>query len=638
MATKLIAKKLGLGLRKGHSKPPPDNPPLPQPSTIVDNGNNVITNVCRIPSPNHATAFVSSRTGASHTGTCPVCKRDGIHIVNTTGLLRNHGPRGSECNGSRSRPSPGSQQLVPTRATGVPRQTRPAPLNSQAAAASSDDPAAAVGATDSPHTNTSDVIKHPPRCMQVMKRIPKGARPPAANLLQKLIRDVLRCQTSPSAWSRLFGFPAACLAKPRRCGKSHNLTTSIVKQIRQYELGAEPDPEPVIRRPAQRNKPARTQEETIAAMASAKLEDGDVKGAVRLLCSDDTLAPTTAETFAKLGPLHPPAPADRRPAPTTDTPPLQVSTAAVRAAIQSFPAGSAAGPDGLRPQHLKDLLMGSATDNPLLVAITDLTNMLLQGKTPESVRGALFGANLLAIAKKTGGIRPIAVGYVWRRLAGKVACNQVKAASAALLAPRQLGFGISGGAEAAVRAARRFLENMEHGQVFMKIDFRNAFNTLRRDCILEAVAKHFPELLPYITSTIGSPSDLQFGDFVIQSKEGAQQGDPLGPLKFCLVFKELLESLKSELVLGYLDDVATGGDAATVLNDFMHLEAAARSLGLEMNRTKCEIVGHTDETRKLFAARSVILPETSRSTVVLLGTPLSTGQQLDTALEEKNTS
>jgi len=53
--------------------------------------------------------------------------------------------------------------------------------------------------------------------------------------------------------------------------------------------------------------------------------------------------------------------------------------------------------------------------------------------------------------------------------------------SAALLAPSQLGFGIAGGAEAAIRAARRYVDNMMPGQVFMKIDFKNAFNTLRRD-------------------------------------------------------------------------------------------------------------------------------------------------------------
>jgi len=95
-------------------------------------------------------------------------------------------------------------------------------------------------------------------------------------------------------------------------------------------------------------------------------------------------------------------------------PTLQVSSSAVRAAIQSFPNGSAAGPDGLRPQHLKDLLLGAPDDNQLLSAVTDLTNLLLEGKTPPSVRVALFGANLLAIRKNNGGIRPITIGYFWR--------------------------------------------------------------------------------------------------------------------------------------------------------------------------------------------------------------------------------
>jgi len=644
MATKSRAEQIGI--RKVHNKPSYDVLPLPQPSSLADShsvssSNKANPNVCRIPSPNlTATAPDSSvDSGGSQTGACTVCKRQ-VHIVNTTGLLRNHGPRGNECKGSRSRPFPGSQQVVPSRVIGATRQTissaPPSRLPSAAAAAPTVNPAAPTTTGSSP-TDASDVIHHPARCRQIglLKRIPKGARPAAANLLQKLINDVLFYPSSQQSWSRLLDFPSACLAKPTRGGKSHSLATTIVKQVRHYELGTELDPQPVRRRPVERSKPAKTQDETIASMASAKLEDGDVKGAVRLLCSDDTLAATTAETFAKLGPLHPPAPADRRPAPTTDTPPLQVSPAAVRAAILSFPAGSSAGPDGLRPQHLKDLLVGSTDDSPLLLAVTGLTNMLLRGDTPTSVRGTLFGANLLAIAKKTGGIRPIAVGYVWRRLAGKVACSHVRAASATLLAPRQLGFGIQGGAEAAVRAARRFVDNMERGQVFLKIDFRNAFNTLRRDSILEAVAKHFPELLTYVASTMGGPSDLQFGNFVLQSQEGAQQGDPLGPLKFCLAFKELLESLRSELVLGYLDDVATGGDAATVLSDFLHLEAAARSLGLEMNRSKCEIVGHTEETRRLFAANNAVLPETSQSSVIFLGAPLSAGEHLDSVLANR---
>jgi len=144
----------------------------------------------------------------------------------------------------------------------------------------------------------------------------------------------------------------------------------------------------------------------------------------------------------------------------------------------------------------------------------------------------------------------------------------VKEASAALLASNQLGFWLAGGAEAAVRATRRYIDNMIPGQVFVKIDFKNTFNTLRRDSILEAVAKYFPELL--------AQSSVQFGDFVLQSAEGAQQGDPTGPLYFCLTFKELLESQQSELVLRYLDDVALGGNAACVMNDFSMTTRSSR--------------------------------------------------------------
>ena len=98
--------------------------------------------------------------------------------------------------------------------------------------------------------------------------------------------------------------------------------------------------------------------------------------------------------------------------------------------------------------------------NTLLEAITDLVNLLLSGEVPQFVRASLFGGSITALAKKGGGVRPIAVGYTWRCLEGKVACRLVSARVAALLAPRQLGFGVTGGTEAAVHACRRYVENM----------------------------------------------------------------------------------------------------------------------------------------------------------------------------------
>ena len=86
----------------------------------------------------------------------------------------------------------------------------------------------------------------------------------------------------------------------------------------------------------------------------------------------------------------------------------------------------------MRLQHVMDLLLRAPDVSPLLSAITDLTNLSLQRKIPASVQGALFDANLPAITKKTGGVRPMAVGCIWRRLAAKVACCHVKEAATAL--------------------------------------------------------------------------------------------------------------------------------------------------------------------------------------------------------------
>jgi len=97
------------------------------------------------------------------------------------------------------------------------------------------------------------------------------------------------------------------------------------------------------------------------------------------------------------------------------------------------------------------------------------------------------------------------------------------------------------------------------------------------------VAKHFPRLLHFAVSTIDIPSDLQFGEFIIKSAEGGQQGDAVGPLDLCLLFKERLESLGSELILVYLDDVAMGDTASIVPRDFIIVEDAALQLGLEIN-------------------------------------------------------
>lgn len=74
----------------------------------------------------------------------------------------------------------------------------------------------------------------------------------------------------------------------------------------------------------------------MASPASAKLEEGDVKEALRLLISTDALAPTNSDTYAALLSLHPEQPADRRAIQHDDSAPMEVTAAVVKAALMSF--------------------------------------------------------------------------------------------------------------------------------------------------------------------------------------------------------------------------------------------------------------------------------------------------------------
>ena len=219
-----------------------------------------------------------------------------------------------------------------------------------------------------------------------------------------------------------------------------------------------------------------------------------------------------------------------------------------------------------------------------------ITNCILKGKIPQELYPILFGANLIAFNKQGGGIRPIAVGGVFRRVAAKCAVSTVREQAATISSPLQLGCGVRGGIDIAIHAARTAVETAAANQVMLKVDFTNAFNTVRRDHMFESVVRHLPSLAPFVSACYCSHSFLCIGDSKILSAEGLQQGDPLAPILFCIAIHDLLASLSSRVIIAYLDDVTLIGDTGDVESDFALIQAAAETTGLHCNAKKCEVV------------------------------------------------
>ena len=67
---------------------------------------------------------------------------------------------------------------------------------------------------------------------------------------------------------------------------------------------------------------------------------------------------------------------------------------------------------------------------------------------------------------------------------------------------------------------------MPDDHVIVKLDFSNAFNSLHRDAMLNAVADRIPSIYKFCHLSYSQPSVLKFNNHHIMSEEGPQQGDP----------------------------------------------------------------------------------------------------------------
>ena len=401
----------------------------------------------------------------------------------------------------------------------------------------------------------------------------------------------------------------------------------------------ETDPPPPTRPGKQGSRPAHYPLNSLAARVSCKLEEGDFRGAVRLICSEDSIAELDEVTLAALRSKHPPPHPNSciPPVPEEFAPAIQVSEEEIAHAISSFPNGSSGGPDGLRPQHLKDLISTSAErgGRELLRALTSFVNLVLDGKTPPSARPFFFGATLIPLGKKGGGIRPIAVGHTLHRLVAKCASSVILPSLGNLLAPLQLGCGTPMGCEAMVHAARQFVHNLIPGQMLLKLDFKNTFNCLRRDKMLMTVRESIPELFRFVHSAYAQTSPLFCTDQVVESSEGVQQGDPLDPMLFCLTIHPTVEKLRSELKVFYLDDGTLGDNLQDITRDLQLVEKEAAELGLQLNRSKSELLCEDPTTRDQLLKVVPGLQVIGMDQVEILGSPVGSMTSVDVVINEK---
>ncbi len=336
--------------------------------------------------------------------------------------------------------------------------------------------------------------------------------------------------------------------------------------------------------------------------ARASAEKGEYRRAIAALESAPLANTADAAVQAELKLLHPTPAQPINPVPHIESlpPAPQISQSDVIGAIRRFDRTSAAGPDGLYPSILQALVKNSEGEDPIYNFTAELTKFLqkfLSGKLPIDSARYLCGAQLTALRKPNGTIRPIACGIVYRRLASRLAMQTLKddADLHGYLEPHQISVGTSGGLEAGIHALRHTIDALGASKeyVLLSLDFSNAFNKCSRQAFLDACQTHTPTLARYIHYAYGNPTFLHTREQVYLSQEGTQQGDPLGMLLFSLVAQPLILNIQATfkplLNVWMADDgnfIARIEDALKIYN---YVKTKGPSLGLHMQQEKTKV-------------------------------------------------
>jgi len=236
-------------------------------------------------------------------------------------------------------------------------------------------------------------------------------------------------------------------------------------------------------------------------------------------------------------------------------------TAALIRRISHRMSGSA-GPSGLdAAAWVRMLTSYKASSDALCSALAAAARCLCT----ESVEGdhlkAFLAARLIPLDKKPG-VRPIAVGEVFRRLIGKAVMSIIEQDVRIATAPIQVCVGVPSACEVSVALLQHRFADPDCDGVLL-VDASNAFNAMNRQAALNNIPIVCPAAGQIFRNTYQENISLFVaGGYSLSSREGTCQGDPLAMAYYALAMMPLINKLAA-LCPGAAQQWFADDDAAT---------------------------------------------------------------------------
>ena len=289
-----------------------------------------------------------------------------------------------------------------------------------------------------------------------------------------------------------------------------------------------------------------------------KMIKGEQKQASRLLRGRNRLATTDDDMINRLKQLHPSG--TSLPFGNSEgTFPGGIEKDAIFREIRRLPHDIGVGASGWTAP-----LMKLATHNVKFQQfITQLANQISRGNAPGK---RLLTSAILIPNRKPGSNtpRPIAIGELMYRVIAKAQLRTYT--NDQMLSPNQFGVGKPGGVEPLIHLYEtRTMVEEEEGWL-ADIDFTNAYNTINRTCIADAIQKHAPHIIKpvkwaYNHKRLLLVKHVDGHTETIEAENGVSQGDPWSAFLFSIGIRDMIDFITNEICeegdepTTYIDDV-----------------------------------------------------------------------------------
>ena len=323
-----------------------------------------------------------------------------------------------------------------------------------------------------------------------------------------------------------------------------------------------------------------------------------------------TLTPSVIEQLKQ---LHPPAGSPVSLCPD-NAPVLYISGKDLNQHFRAFnDNGAAPGPSGWTGDLIQPLL----SNNRCLDPIAMLLMLIINGEAKGQLQHMLQAMRGVPLAKpQSTKVRPIDMGEVWVKVAGRIAMKQVD--TARVFPIIQYGTAVKGGCEKAIHIVQTLLEKHTHDNpinastatVAISTDIANAFNTCSRAHIFSTMCDTpatYPLLRMFHWSHSSSSNVLVYNNdtsiiaAVIPSAAGTKQGDPLASFGYNLSMQPTYSAVQTHVpqvtLVAIHDDLTIVGPLEYAMKAFDYFNELLLQRGdLKLQPTKCRVLSPSSIT------------------------------------------